>query len=158
MRFSITRKIREDELQVQPLDVAQRIDRAVRVGHGRVLERADDVEHLVGGAQPRELIGGNLGRLAAVDRQRRRGQVDVRDVGRHLTLGLEELGQLRQPLVGDLDHTDVDGHAAESAGVGLAASQSVENGRLARPGKSDDRYLHRRRLVALSNRRADRPG
>ena len=80
--------------------------------------------------------------LASVRRQRRRRQVDVGHVGRDLALGLEHLGQLGQSLVRHLDHADVDGHAAEAAGLGLAAGERVENGCLARPGKPDDRYLH----------------
>ena len=77
------------------------------MGDRRIVERAHDVEQLVGGAQPRELVGRDLGRLAAVGRQRRRRQVDVGHVGRHLALGLEQLGQPGQALVGHLDHADI---------------------------------------------------
>ena len=111
--------------------------------HRRIVERADHVEQLVGGAQSGQLIGRDLGRPRAVGRQRRRRQVDVGHVGRDLALGLEQLGQLGQSLVGHLDHADVDGHAAEAAGLGLAAGERVEDGGLARPGKPDDRDLHR---------------
>src|SRR5947208_14680937 len=38
------RKIGEDEFEVQTLDIATRINRLVRMWHGRVLERANDVQ------------------------------------------------------------------------------------------------------------------
>ena len=158
MRFSITPRSARTNSRSSCLDVAQRINRAVGMGHGRVLERANHVEQLVGVAQPRELIGRDLGRLATVERERRRGQVDVGHVGRNLALGLEELGQLGQTLVGNLDDADVDGQAAKAARLCRAAGERVENSRLARPGKANDRYLHPRRLVGVSSRRADQPG
>ena len=50
------REVGEHELEVEPLEVAPRVDRALRVWHRRVLERADDVEQRVGVAQPGELL------------------------------------------------------------------------------------------------------
>jgi hypothetical protein len=56
--LSMTERSASTKLQVQLLDVAPRIHGSLRMGDGRILERADDVEQLVGGAQPRELIAG----------------------------------------------------------------------------------------------------
>ena len=108
----------------------------------RVFERANDVEQLVGRPQPRELISRDLGRLAAIGRCRRSGQVDVSHVGRDLAFGLEQLGEAGEPLVRNLDHADIDGQAAEAASLGLATGQRVEDSRLAGSGEPNDRYLH----------------
>ncbi len=54
------RQVGEDELEVEPLEVAGRVDAAVGVRVGRILERADDVEQRVGVAQPREVVRGQL--------------------------------------------------------------------------------------------------
>ena len=88
------REVGEDELEVEPLEVARRVDAAVGMRVGRVLERADDVEQRVGVAQPREVVGRQLlGADVALGRRRRRGQVDVGDVGLDDLLRLEDLGQ-----------------------------------------------------------------
>ena len=57
-------------------------------------------------------------------------------------LGLEDLGQPVEPLVGNLDGPDVQLHAAVTAGLGVAARQGVEDGRLPRAGQPDDGDLH----------------
>ena len=110
--------------------------------HGRARERANDVKQLVRRPQPRELIGWNLGGLAAIYRERRRWQVDVRHVGRNLALGIEQLGQLGESFVRNFDHADIDRHAAEATGFSLAPGERVEDRRLARAGKADYRDLH----------------
>ena len=110
---------------------------------GRILERADDVEQRIGVAQPREVVGRQLlGPDAALGRGGRRGQVDVRDVGLDDLLRLEDLGEPVEALVGDLDDADVERDPAVAAGLGVAAGQRVEDGRLAAPGKPDDGDLH----------------
>ena len=129
------REVREQELEVEPLDVARRVDAAVRVRVRRVLERPDDVEQRVRVAQPGEVVGRQLlGPDVAFGRGRRRRQVDVGDVGLDDLLRLEDAGQRVEPIVRDLDDADVQGHAAVATGLGVAASQRVEDGGLARPG------------------------
>ena len=56
--------------------------------------------------------------------------------------GLKMAAELVEPLVGHLDDADVELHAAESAGLGVAPGERVEDGRLARSGKTDDGDLH----------------
>ena len=84
------RQVGEHELEVEPLEVAGGVDAAVGMRVGRILERADDVEQRVGVAQPREVVGRQfLGPDVALGRGRRRGQVDVGDVGLEIFLGLK---------------------------------------------------------------------
>ena len=149
------REVGEDELEVELLEVAGRVDAAGRMRVGRILERADDVEQRVGVAQAREVVGRQLlGPDAALGRGRRRGQVDVRDVGLDDLLGLEDLGQPVEARVGDLDDADVERDPAVAAGLGVAAGQGVEDGGLATPGKPDDGDLHRPIVAAGALRRA----
>ena len=54
------RQVGQDELEVQALEVAPRVDRAVGMGHAGVLEGAHDVEQRVGFAQPGEVLGRQL--------------------------------------------------------------------------------------------------
>ncbi len=92
------RQVGEQELEVEPLEVARRVDAAVGVRVGRVLERADDVEQRVRVAQPGEVVGRQLlGPDVALGRRRRRGQVGVGDVGLDDLLGLEDGGQRVEP-------------------------------------------------------------
>ena len=119
----------------------------------RVLERANDVEQRVRVAQPREVVGRQLlGPDPAVGRRRRGRQVDVGDVGLDDLLGLEDLGEAVEALVGHLHDPDVEGDAAVAAGLGVATGQGVEDGRLAAPGKPDDGDLHRARVPAAGLR------
>ncbi len=137
------RQVGERELEVELLEIPHRVDRARRVGVGRVLERTDDVEERVGLAQPREMIGRQLLRPdPPLGGRRRRGEVDVRDVGLDDLLRLEDLGEPVEPVVGDLDDADVQRHATVPARLRVAARQRVENGGLAAAGKPDDRDLH----------------
>ena len=94
------RQVGEHELEVEPLEVARRVDAAVGMRVGRVLEGADDVEQRVGVAQPGEVVGRQLlGPDVALGRGRRRGQVGVGDVGLDDLLGLEDRGQRVEPRV-----------------------------------------------------------
>ena len=152
------RQVGQDELEVEPLEVAGRVDAAVRVRDGRVLERADDVEQRVGVAQPREVVGRQLlGPDVALGRGGRRRQVDVGDVGLDDLLRLEDLGQRVEPRVGHLDDADVEGDAAVAAGLGVAAGQRVEDGRLARSRQARRwRSASARLSAGISSRRSDR--
>ena len=135
------------------------IDRALGMRVVRVLERADDVEQRVGVAEPREMLGRQLLRPdVPLGRGGRRRQVDVGDVGLDDLLRLEDLGEPVEPLVGHLDDADVELHAAEAAGLGVAAGERVEDGRLARSGKPDDGDLHGAMLPVadVSSPRSDR--
>ena len=139
------RQVGEDELEVEPLDVAGGVDAPVGMRVRRVLECADDVQQGVEIAQAREVVGRQLlGADVALGRRGRRRQVRVRDVGLDDLLRLEDLGEPVEPGVGHLDDPDVEGDAAEAAGLGVAAGQRVEDGRLARSGKPDDGGLHGR--------------
>ena len=86
----------------------------------------------------RQLLGPDL----ALRRRGRGRQVDVGDVGLDELLRLEDRGKAVQALVGHLDDADVELEPAEPAGLGVAAGQRVEHGRLARSGKPDDGDLH----------------
>jgi hypothetical protein len=57
-------------------------------------------------------------------------------------LGLEDLGQAVQAFVRDLDDADVEGDPAVAAGLGVAAGEGVEDGRLAAAGEPHDGDLH----------------
>ena len=151
------RQVGEHELEVEPLEVAGRVDAPVGMRVGRVLEGADDVEQRVGVAQAREVVGRQLlGPDVALGRGRRRGQVGVGDVGLDDLLGLEDRGQRVEPRVGHLDDADVEGDPAVAAGLGVAPGQGVEDGGLARSGKPDDGDLHRWIVAGISTRRSDR--
>jgi hypothetical protein len=66
-------KVGQHELEVEPLDIAPRIDRPLGMANGGILKCTHDVEQLIGGAQLGQLIGRDLGRFAAVGAERRRG-------------------------------------------------------------------------------------
>ena len=136
-------EVGEDEFEVEALDVAPRVDRALWVRHGRILERADHVEERIRVAESGEMFGRQFLRSdPALRRRGRRRQVDIRHVGLDDLPGLEDLGEVRETFVGHLHDADVELHPAEAAGVGVAAGQRVEDGRLAGRGKADDGDLH----------------
>ncbi len=54
------RQVGQDELQVEPLEVAPGVDRAVGMGHRGILERPHDVEQRVRVAQPGQVLGRQL--------------------------------------------------------------------------------------------------
>ena len=115
---------------------------SVADGAGRVVEGARHVEQRIGVADLGQHIGVHrpLPRGAGRD-----GDVDVGDVGVGRLLRHEQRGEAIDPLVRDLHHADVRGGAAagEAAGLGVAAGQGVEDGRLAAAGQPDDGDLHR---------------
>ena len=138
------REVGEDELEIEPLQVAGRVDAAVRMRVRRILEGADDVQERVRVPEPCQVVGRELVRPdVSLGRGRQRRQVDVRDVGLDDLLGLEDLGEALQARVRHLHDADMQRHAAEPAGLGVTAGQRVEDGRLARSGKPDDGRLHR---------------
>ena len=138
------REVGERELEIELLEIACGIDAAGGMWVGRILERADDVEQRVRVPQPREMVGGQLlGAHPTFGRGRRGRQIRVGDVGLDDLLGLEDLGEPIEPLVGHLDDAHVERDPAVATGLGVAAGQRVENGRLARTGKADDGDLHR---------------
>jgi hypothetical protein len=100
----------------------------------------------------RQLLGPDV----TLGRGRRRRQVSVGDVGLDDLLGLEDGGQRIEPAVGHLDDADVEGDPAVAAGLGVPPGQGVEDGGLARSGKSDDGDLHQRIVAGISTRRSDR--
>ncbi len=152
------RQVGHQELEVEPLDVAQRIHAPVGMRVGRVLERPGDVEQRIRVAQPAEVIGRQLlGADMALGRGRWRGQVDVGHVGLDDLLGLEDGRQRVEARVGHLHHADVERHAAEPAGLGVTAGQGVEDGGLARAGKPDDGDLHVAIVAEISSRRSGPP-
>ena len=151
------RQVRHEELEVEPLEVAGRVDTPLRVGHGRVLERADHVEQRIGVAQPREMVGRQLlGPDVPLGRGRRGRQVHVRDIGLDDLLRLEDRGERVEARVRDLHDPDVQRDAAVAAGLGVPAGERIEDGRLARSGEADDGDLHRRIVAGISTRRSDR--
>ena len=85
------RQVGQDELEVEPLEIAPGVDRALGVRHRRVLEHAHDVEQRVRVAQPGEVLGRQLlGPDPTLGRRRRRRQVHVGHVGLDDLLGLED--------------------------------------------------------------------
>ena len=129
-------EVGQDELEVEPLDVAPWVDRALGVGHGRIVERPDDVEQGVGIAQPGEVLGRQL--LGADPALARRlagaGRSTYVTSAWTIFFGLKISASSVEPLSGHLDHADVELHAAEAAGLGVTAGEGVEDGRLARGG------------------------
>src|SRR4051812_50153730 len=88
------REVREEELEVEALDVPGRVDAAVGMRVRRVLERSDDVEQGIGIPQAGEMVGGQLlGPDVALGRGRWRRQVPVWDVRVDDLLRLEDAGE-----------------------------------------------------------------
>ena len=137
------RQVGQRELDVESLEVAPGVDRTFRMRHRRVIESPDHVQQRVGFPQSSQLVGRQLlGSDAAFGRSRRRRQIEVGDVGLDDLLRLEDLGQRNQSVVGNLDRADVQFHATITAGLGVAAGESVEDRGLPRAGKPDDGDLH----------------
>ena len=140
-------EIGQDELEIELLDVACRINRPRGRRKRWVVEGTHDMDERVRLPQAGEMLGRQLLRSdVALAGCGWRGQVDVGDVGVDDLLGLEDLGQLAEPVVRHLDDADVELHAAEAAGFGVPSRQRVEDGRLACAGKTHDRSLHRSRV------------
>ncbi len=137
------RQVGQDELEVELLKVARRIDTAGGMRMDGVVEGANDVEEGVRIAQPREVVGRKLLRAdAPLRRGRRRGQVHVRDIGVDGLPWLEDGSEPVESVIRDLHDPDVEGDAPVATGLGVPAGQGVEDGGLAAPGKTDDGGLH----------------
>ena len=132
----------EDQLGLDRLDVGERVDAAVGVRHAGVGVAADDVADRVGLAdRGEELVAEPLPLGGALDQA---GDVVEGDRRRFELGGLERRGDLLEPLVGHLGdrHVGLDRREGVVAGLGAAAGQRVEEGRLARVGQPDDPDLH----------------
>ena len=137
------RQVGQDEFQVEPLQVAGRVDAAVGVRVGGVVERPDDMQQRIGIAQPGKVVRWQLlGADMPLGRWRRRRHVHVGDIRLDDPLRLEDRGERSQARIGHLDHAHVEGDPAVAAGLSVAPSQGIEDGRLARTGKPDDGSLH----------------
>jgi hypothetical protein len=131
-------EIGDGELEVEILHVAPRVGgRRDR----RVIEGTRDVEQRIGIA--------NEGQQVRVDRALARraggdGDIHVRDVGVGRLLRIEQRREPVDPLVGNLDDADVGRRApaGESAGLGMAAGERIEDGRLAAARQAHDGDLH----------------
>ena len=131
-------QVGQDQLGLDRLDVAGRVDLAVDVGDVLV---AEDAGHLADrGRLPdvgEELVAQALALRGAADDA---GDVDELDRrGEHLRR-TEELGQPRQPLVGNADDTDVGLDRGERVvrREHVVLGQGVEERGLPGVGKSDD--------------------
>ena len=126
------------ELDLDGLDVPERIGSAVDVDNVVVVEAADDVNDGLGFPDiAEETVAEALALAGALDEPRdihefhRRGD----DLGR-VHDGIE----LAEPVVGDRDHAGIRLDGAERVVLGLNARgrQGIENGALAHIGQSDD--------------------
>ena len=152
------RQVGHQELEIEPLEVAHRVDTAVGMRIRRVLERPGDVEQRVRIAQPAQVVGGQLlGPDMPLRGGGRRRQVGIGDVGMDDLLWLEDRGQGVETRVRDLHHPDVEGDPAVAAGLGMAAGERVEDSGLARTGKTDDGDLHGGIVAGISSRRSGPP-
>ena len=130
-------KVDKGQLQVHGDDDVLR-----RLGAGGdvlgVVKCADDVDEGVGLLhQVQQLAAHAAASLASA--AHRRG-VDVLDLSRHDTLGLEHLGQRHKARVGHL--RDAHAAAGPSARRSLTVGQRVEQGRLSALRKAEDQEVH----------------
>ena len=135
-------EVREDQLEVDGLDVADGIDAAVDVNDIVVVEAADDVNDRVALADVgEELIAQTLALRRAAHQPR---DVDELDDGGGVFFGVIHFGENVQPLVRDGDDADVGVDRAEGIVGGLRArvGQRVEERALPHVRKSDDAEFH----------------
>ncbi len=139
--FSTVARSARQKLGLDHLDVGDRVDLAGHVDHVVVLEAAHHVDDGVGLADVGQELVAQAFALAGAGHQAR--DVDELDDGRHDALGLDDLGQLRQPRIGHFDHADVRLDGAERVVLGRDAGlgQGVEEGGLADVGQADDAAL-----------------
>ena len=137
------RQIRQDELQVELLEVPPGVDGPGCMRQRWVVPRADHVEQRIGVAKSGEVLRRKLlGAHVALGGRRRSGQVHVRHVRVDDLLGVEDPGEAVQPRIRDLDDAHVELQPAKAAGLDVAPGERVEDGGLARAGQPDDRDLH----------------
>ena len=127
-----------DQLQVDDVDVTQRIGAALDVGDIAVLEAANHMDDGVGGADvAEELVAQTLALAGALDET---GDVDELDDGGGGLLGGIEIAQPLQPLIGHGDHAHIGVDGAEGIIVGgnTGVGDGIEQSGLADVGQSDD--------------------
>ena len=132
-------EVGEDELGVDDLDVAHRVDRVRDVVHVRIVEAAHDLHDGVDLAHVREELVAEAFALAGALHQP--GDVDELDRRRDHDVGAGNLLQHRQPRVRHGHHADVGIDGAERIVGRLRLPRpgdGVEQGRLADVGETDD--------------------
>ena len=139
------REVGQDELEVELLEVAGRVDGARRVRLRRRSPRSAQTTWS-SASESRSRARCSAGSSSVPTRPsvdaRRRRQVHVGHVGLDDLLGLEDLGQPVEPLVGDLDHAElswIPPNPPVSAWPRVSVLKTVV---LPRPGKADDGDLH----------------
>ena len=116
----------------------QGIDGAGDVDDLGIVEAADDVRDGIGRANVAEkLITEAFALRCALNESR---DVDELHGGGYEALGLDELSDLREPLIGYGDDTGigVDGAEGIVGGLGFGRGEGVEDGALADIGQADD--------------------
>ena len=156
-RRSIIARSASDELEVEPLEVARRVDATRRDAGAAASSNARTTWSSASASRSRARCSAGSSSVPTrpSDEAGGAGQVDVGDVGLHDLLRLEHLGEPVEPLVGHLDDADVELRAAVAAGLGVAARQRVEHGGLAGRGQADDGDLHAGDRAGRPRRRAD---
>ena len=136
-----------DQLQVDDVDVTQRIGAALHMGDIAVLEAADHMDDGVGGTDVgQELVAQTLALGSALDQA---CDVDELDDGRGGLLGGVEVGQPLQTLVGHGNHTHIGVDGAEGVVVGRNAGvgDGIEQSGLAHIGQTNDTKFHMNKLL-----------
>ena len=105
------RQVGQAQLGLDDLDVGDRVDLAGDVDHVLVVEAAHHVDDRIGLADVGEELVAEAFALGRAGDQAR--DVDELDDRRQHALGLDDLGQLGQPRVGQLDDADVGLDGAE---------------------------------------------
>ena len=134
--------VRHHQLQVDDVDVAQRIGAALHVGDIAVLEAANHMDDGIGGADvAQELVAQTLALACALDQT---GDVNELDDGGGGLLGGIEIAQPLQPLIGHGDHAHIGVDGAEGIVVGgnTGIGDGIEQSGLANIGQSDDTKFH----------------
>ena len=143
------RVVGEDELEVDGVHVAQRIDAAVRMRNLGVLESAHDVQQRVHRLQLREVEA--LRPFALGDAR----NVDVFDRRRGVLLRVEQVAQRGEARIGDLGDAQVGGVRRQEFSRRLVGrGEGIEQGRLAGFRETEDSELHGVPFVADAGRTA----
>jgi hypothetical protein len=138
-RFLRAGEVGEDELRIDHLDIAHRIDRSTDVMNIGVLKAAHDLHdgvHLADVAE--ELITQSFTRARSSDET---GDIDELDGCRDQLLGVRDLREDIQSRVGNDDHADIRIDGAEGVIRCLrlpGARDSIEESGFSNVGKADD--------------------
>ena len=128
--------VRHDQLQIDDVDIPQRVGGAFHVVDVAVLKAADNMDDGVGGADiAEELVAQTLALGGTLDQT---GDIHELDHGRGGFLGLMELGEPVQPLVrnGHNAHIGVNGAERVIVRRDACVCDRVEQSGLAHIGKS----------------------